>query len=242
MTKASDNAFPSLLITEGTEPSAPAAGKQRVYIDSTTHHLMRTNSSGTETDIETAAAGGLAADTLWDAAGDIVQGTGANAAAKLSAGLTGQVLKSAGAAAANAWAYPPGYEFDYVGITSNVSITATTQATANTVVTGNAVTYDGSTVVIIEFFSAFAKPASSAAADMTIVLYDGASAVGNMGYQTAESTNAAYLPLSLRVRLTPSNAAHTYSIRAFVSTGTGVVGANSGGANGYPAFIRITKV
>lgn len=52
MTKASDNAFPSILITEGTEPSAPAAGKQRLYIDSTTHHLMRTNSSGTETDLE----------------------------------------------------------------------------------------------------------------------------------------------------------------------------------------------
>lgn len=49
MTKASDNAFPSLLITEGTEPSAPAAGKQRMYIDSTTHVLMLTNSSGTET-------------------------------------------------------------------------------------------------------------------------------------------------------------------------------------------------
>ena len=48
MTKASDNAFPSLLITEGTEPSAPAAGKQRLYIDSTTHLLMLTNSAGTE--------------------------------------------------------------------------------------------------------------------------------------------------------------------------------------------------
>lgn len=59
MVKASDNAFPSLLITEGTEPSAPAAGKQRLYIDSTSHHLMRTNSSGTETDIEAGSSGGL---------------------------------------------------------------------------------------------------------------------------------------------------------------------------------------
>lgn len=54
---ASDNAFPSLLITEGTEPAAPAAGKQRVYIDSTSHHLKRTDSSGTDVDIETAASG-----------------------------------------------------------------------------------------------------------------------------------------------------------------------------------------
>jgi hypothetical protein len=64
VTKASDNAYPSILITEGTEPSAPAAGKQRLYIDSTTHHLMRTNSSGTETDIE-AASGSTGAWTTY---------------------------------------------------------------------------------------------------------------------------------------------------------------------------------
>lgn len=55
MAKGSDNAFPSILITEGTEPSAPAAGKQRIYIDSTTHHLKRTDSSGVDVDIEAGA-------------------------------------------------------------------------------------------------------------------------------------------------------------------------------------------
>lgn len=58
MTKASDNAFPSILITEGTEPSAPAAGKQRLYIDSTTHKLKRTDSSGTDVTIESGAPSG----------------------------------------------------------------------------------------------------------------------------------------------------------------------------------------
>jgi len=56
VTKASDNAFPSVLITEGTEPSAPAAGKQRLYIDSTSHHLKRTDSSGVDVDLEGGAA------------------------------------------------------------------------------------------------------------------------------------------------------------------------------------------
>jgi hypothetical protein len=56
MTKASDNAFPSLLITEGTEPAAPAAGKQRLYIDSTTHKLKRTDSSGVDVTIEAGSA------------------------------------------------------------------------------------------------------------------------------------------------------------------------------------------
>jgi len=52
MAKASDNAFPSILITEGTEPSAPAAGKQRLYIDSTSHKLKRTDSGGVDVTIE----------------------------------------------------------------------------------------------------------------------------------------------------------------------------------------------
>ena len=44
-------------------------------------------------------------------------------------------------------------------------------------------------------------------------------------------------------RLTPSNASHTYSIRGFVTSGTGVAAAGAGGSTALmPAFIRITKV
>jgi hypothetical protein len=50
---ASDNPFPSLLVTEGTAPASPASGKQRVYIDSTSHQLSRKNSSGTVVNLET---------------------------------------------------------------------------------------------------------------------------------------------------------------------------------------------
>lgn len=52
MTKASDNEFPSLLIKEGTAPSSPAAGDQRLYIDSSDHKVKRKNSSGTVTTVE----------------------------------------------------------------------------------------------------------------------------------------------------------------------------------------------
>lgn len=71
MTKASDNAFPSLLITEGTEPSAPAAGKQRLYIDSTSHLLKATNSSGTDRTIEGGAASSLTSGRVVRVAGDV---------------------------------------------------------------------------------------------------------------------------------------------------------------------------
>jgi len=75
MTKASDNAFPSVLITEGTEPSAPAAGKQRLYIDSTTHLLKATNSSGTDRTIESTATVGPYAIVRYTT-GDITLGSG----------------------------------------------------------------------------------------------------------------------------------------------------------------------
>lgn len=136
---ASDNPFPSLLITEGTEPTAPAAGKQRLYIDSTSHKLKRTDSSGVDVTIEGAASGAVTAsgltmatarllgrttastgaveeitvgsglslsagsltatitttvatDTIWDAAGDLAVGSGADTAAKLVKGSAGATL------------------------------------------------------------------------------------------------------------------------------------------------------
>lgn len=45
-------------------------------------------------------AGGVASDAIWDAAGDIVQGTGANAGARLAIGTANQILRvNAGATA-----------------------------------------------------------------------------------------------------------------------------------------------
>jgi hypothetical protein len=60
-TKGSNNPFPSILVVEGTEPTAPSAGQQRLYIDSTTHKLKRTDSSGTDVTIESTSSGGTLA-------------------------------------------------------------------------------------------------------------------------------------------------------------------------------------
>lgn len=47
-----------------------------------------------------AAGGGMATDTIWDAAGDIVQGTGSNTAGRLAIGTANQLLRvNAGATA-----------------------------------------------------------------------------------------------------------------------------------------------
>lgn len=52
MAKASDNAFPKLILVEGTVPASPAAGQQKIYIDSADKKLKRVNSAGTVVGVE----------------------------------------------------------------------------------------------------------------------------------------------------------------------------------------------
>lgn len=130
-------------------------------------------------------------------------------------------------------------ELDYVQFTGSVSPTATTEGTANTVVTGNSVTYDGATPVIIEFYAPNMRPASGG--QMTIVLYQDGASIGQLAFVNQSGLENIPACHTTR-RLTPSAGSHTYSIRAFVNTGTGLVAAGGGGSgNTSPGFIRIVK-
>jgi hypothetical protein len=138
---------------------------------------------------------------------------------------------------------PPGFELDYVDKRSSSSITATTEATANTIVTGASIAYDGATSVMIEFFAPSFRPDTGAAGRrMDIVLYDGASSIGFLGTFITPAASAMNIATTLQRKITPSNASHQYSIRAFVNSGTGIVSAGTGLiATAAPAFMRITK-
>jgi hypothetical protein len=136
-----------------------------------------------------------------------------------------------------------GSELDYVAFTGAVNISATTEGTANTIVTGSSVAYDGSTIVKLEFFApeTFLDAASR---QLTIVLYDGSSAIGVLGRVFGGTGHAnARIPITVSRRFTPSNASHTYSIRGFTNAGTQQV---NGGASGTGALvaghIQITRI
>jgi len=256
MTVGSDNPFPSVLLVEG-DPEAlasnPSAGQRRLAVG-TDHLLYLVDDAGTatlvggpsiadildlptaETDdtlvlapdgaggvefrAETAGGGDVATDAIWTTAGKVAVATGT-------------------ATATEQW--PPGHEFDYVEKTSSTSVTATTEATANTVVQGAAVTYDGSTTVEIQFFSPYSQPASGGH-NIVFVLYGDGATLGLFGIHTG-GASVERVPVSLRRRLTPSAASHTYSVRAYVDSGTGTVSGGAGGSGSYmPAFIRIVKV
>ena len=77
---------------------------------------------------------------------------------------------------------------------------------------------------------------------MIFALYDGSSSIGRLGYFD-ETANGDYTPsVTLRRRLTPAAATKTYSLRAYVTGGTGFAAAGPGGSGVLvPGFILVRK-
>jgi hypothetical protein len=134
-------------------------------------------------------------------------------------------------------------EIAYTEFTANVSVTATTEATANTVVAASAVTFDGATAVLIEFFAAAMQPDINLAGRALLVwLYQDGTSIGEIAQVTAPTANQLQGPMSVKRRITPSAGSHTYSIRSSVNAGTGSFSAGAGGLSAVmPGFIRITR-
>jgi hypothetical protein len=78
--------------TEAAAPSTPAAGTVVIYAK-TDGLLYSKDDAGSETLVSGGAGGGsVATDAIWDAAGDLAVGSGANTAAKLALGNAGALL------------------------------------------------------------------------------------------------------------------------------------------------------
>jgi hypothetical protein len=140
-----------------------------------------------------------------------------------------------------------GYEYEYQEQPADVSITATTVGTAAVVVTADAVTFDGSTTVMIDFFCGRVDhPSGAANRGAHLTLYDalngGAAAqVGadrwvDLGLSDAVETLRS--PVVAWRRLTPASGSHVFSVRGWVTAGTATW---RGTGDWPPMFIRITR-
>lgn len=180
---------------------------------------------------------GRVAKTLWTTAGDILYASGVSTPVRLGIGSTGQVLTVSGGLPA--WAASAATnELAVAQITAPVSVSATTEGTATTCITLPATAFDGSTKVKLEVKSPYLQSPGSNAA-ITVVLYDGAASVGILAHGVDGNSGAF---LNAEYEFTPAAATKTYSIRAFVSSGTGTFQAGAGGVGAYvPAFARISR-
>lgn len=230
---------------EAAAPATPAAGRVTIY--SKIDGLMYSkDDAGTETLMSSGGVGSVATDVIWDAAGDLVQGTGANTAAKLASGADGTVLTGAGVGTAVAWEYPPGYRMDYAAITTGVTVASTTPGTGTTIVNGASVTY-ANIPYRVKFFSPSVNTPLATNGFVGIELYVDGTVVGTIGVVLSVLNTAAIrAPVNLEYIWTPSAGAHTVSIRAFrdtTGTGTAVVAAGASGSNVLvAAFVEVLKV
>lgn len=138
-----------------------------------------------------------------------------------------------------------GLELEYQEFTADVAIVSTNEAAPTTIVTADAITVDGSTVILVEFY-AQAGGVDAAASDQLVVnlWLDGAQFGRICGVGNPSATGTGKAPLYGAVRTTPAAGSRTYSVRGWgTAAGTYTVQAGAGGAaTTVPGFIRITRV
>jgi hypothetical protein len=186
-------------------------------------------------------SGGMVADTLWDAKGDLAVASAADTGARLAVGSDGQILTADSAQTLGVkWAAAAGggaTVINYTTVTSDVSVSGSSAGAATTIVSSGAITY----TAVLTKFEFFCPQVLATGVYATIFnLFDGSTEISRL-CAVGGSASSDYGPLLLARYLTPSAGSHTYIVKAWNASGTAVCTAGSGAAGNYPPiYLRIT--
>ena len=132
-------------------------------------------------------------------------------------------------------------EVAYAEFTADVSVTATTVGTANQIVSAGPVTYEA----VPHLIEIYICTTVSAAMGCRFILRDSTTVLGTLAIASSSTSEAG---LGLSRRITPTAAAHTYNVAAWLaSAGTWTMKAGTGGTAGdtttyLPGYIRVTRL
>jgi hypothetical protein len=148
------------------------------------------------------SSGSVATDTIWDAAGDLAVGSGANAAAKLAMGTALQVLRVNAGATTLEWAAPSGGGVGWFDVTDYGAVGD--GATDNSTTIGNAVTALNAAGQGVLYFPAAAGSYKTAGGHVItakcLLLGEGAYGASDIGQSTVQCTSTTAVCFELQAK------------------------------------------
>lgn len=133
-------------------------------------------------------------------------------------------------------------QLSYVEFTSPVSITSTSATSPTLVVSAAAVTFDGATLALVEFYAP-ATVVTGTNIVQNIDLWDGSTNLGHIAVAQSPGSGAHVGPVLVHRLLTPASGSHTFLVQSYLGSSSAVtVEAGSGGSAAYlPGYIRVTS-
>jgi len=134
-----------------------------------------------------------------------------------------------------------GYQYTLTPVTTTSTSTATSEAGAGSVVVSTAVTLDGTTGILVEFYCPWVAH-DTAGGVVVLTLFEDATALGELARVDIAAAGGRSAPGVLMVGRIPASGTHTWTVKFWGSAGTKSVVAGPGGT-GQPVngFIRVRR-
>jgi hypothetical protein len=130
----------------------------------------------------------------------------------------------------------------YTEINTQKTVTATVEGAADSVIAGPALSYDGTTAVLIEAFLPAVLPPAVGGAYIVLILYQDGLPIGRLGGVGNPATGQMIQPVLMARRMTPTAGSHNFTLGAIVSGGTGTCLTGNGGSGQYlPGYLRVSR-